>query len=161
MMNHFLWRLSPFCLPLVTMGLMGCSPNPGKTMFTDTESSEFKVGQVWNYKARPGEDSSTLVVLKVETAPGWSNIIHIGVVGLKIKSPKGTQDTIPHMPFDEAAVKKSVTTKASEKGKLTNFQEGYRLWNEAASSGKGGVFTISVAEAVAAIEGGLNQAQRQ
>ncbi len=158
-MNHFLWRLSHFCLPLLTMGLMGCSRSPGKTMFTDTESSEFKVGQVWNYKARPGEDASTLVILKVETAPGWSNIVHVGVVGLKIRSLKGTQDTIPHMPFDEAAVKKSVTTKVSDQGKLTDFQEGYGLWNAAASSGKGGVFTISVAEAVAAIEGGLNNAQ--
>ena len=130
-------------------------------MFTDTELSEFKVGQVWNYKTRPGEGSSTLVILKVETAPGWSNIVHVGVVGLKINSPKGTQDTVPHMPFDEAAVKTSVTTKVSDKGKLTDFREGYGIWSAAASSGKGGVFTIPVAEAVAAIEGGLNQAQRQ
>jgi hypothetical protein len=130
-------------------------------MFTDTDASEFKVGEVWNYKTRPGENSSTIVILKVETAPGWSNIVHVGVVGLRIKGPEGTQDTVPHMPFDEAAVKKSVTTKVSDNGKLTNFQEGYGLWRDAASSGKGGVFTISVAEAVAAIEGGLNQAQRQ
>ena len=141
------------------MGLMGCSRSPSNTVFTDTENSDFKVGQIWNYKTRPGEESSTLVILKVEAAQGWSTIVHVGVVGLKIKGPKGIQDTVPHMPFDEAAVKKSVTTKVSDNGQLTYFREGYGLWNSAASSGKGGVFTISVAEAVAAIEEGLNKAQ--
>jgi len=141
------------------MGLLGCSRSQSKTRFTDTEMSEFKVGQVWNYKARPGEDSSTLVILKVETAPGWNTIVHVGVADLRIKGPKGIQDTVPHLPFDENAVKLSVTTKVSDKGKLTEFKEGYELWRTAASSGKGGVFTVSVAEAVAAIEEGLNKAQ--
>ena len=141
------------------MGLMGCSPGPSKTVFTDTEKSEFKIGQVWNYKTRPGEESSTLVILKVETAPGWNTIVHVGVVGLKIKGPKGNQETIPHLPFDEIAIKKSVTTKSSDNGELTDYQAGYQQWNAAASSGKGGVFTISVVEAIALVEDGLKKAQ--
>jgi hypothetical protein len=160
-MKSVLWRTLRIALILLTMNLTGCSRRQNNAMFTDTDASEFKVGQVWNYKSRPGEEGSTLVVLKVETAPGWNTIVHVGVLGLKIKGPKGDQDTIPHMPFDEAAVKESVTAKVAENGKLTDFREGYGLWNAAASSGKGGVFTISVAEAVAAIEGGLNQAQRK
>jgi len=154
-MNNLLWRITQCCLVLLTATVVGCSKSEKKTMFTDTDKSEFKVGQVWNYRTRPGEETSTIVVLKVETAPGWKSIVHIGVTDLKIKTFKGIQDAIPHMPFDEAAVKNSVTTKVSDIGKLTDFQEGYGLWREAASSGKGGVFTISVAEAVTAVETSL------
>lgn len=160
-MNNSLWRTTQFCLGLMAATLFGCSQDEKKTVFTDTNKSEFKVGQVWNYKSRPSEDSSTLIILKVETAPGWKTIIHVGVTGLKIKTPKNTQDTIPHLPFDEAAIKNSVTTKAADNGKPTDFQEGYGLWRDAASSGKGGVFTISVAEAVATIEEGLNKGQKR
>jgi hypothetical protein len=144
---------------LLIAALVGCSQGENKTMFTDTDKSEFKVGQVWNYKARTNEESSTLVILKVETAPGWSNIVHVGVRGLKLKTANGITDTLPHVPIDETSVKNSVTTKVTDSGKLTDFQEGYKLWNEAASSGEGGVFTLSVAEVVSTIEEGLNKAQ--
>jgi len=146
---------------LLIATLIGCSQREKNTMFTDTNKSEFKVGQVWNYKTRPTEDGSSLVILKVETAPGWKTIVHVGITGLKIRTPKGIQDVVPHMPFDESAVKESVTAKVSDSGKLTNFQKGYELWRDAASSGKGGVFTISVADAVATIEEGLNKAQER
>ncbi len=158
-MNNLPRLTTQFCLVLLMATLVGCPQSEKKTMFTDTDKSEFKVGQVWNYKTRTNEDGSTLVILKVETAPGWKTIVHVGITGLKIKTPKRTQDTVPHMPFDETAVTNSVTTKIADNGKLTNFQEGYGLWRKAASSGKGGVFTITVAEAVAAIEDGLNKAQ--
>src|SRR5947207_3386083 len=82
----------------------GCSKSETKSMFKDTDKSEFKVGQVWNYRTRPGEENSTLVVLKVETAPGWKTIVHIGVTGVKLKTAKGIQDTVPHLPIDEAAL---------------------------------------------------------
>ena len=158
-MKNLLSQSAQCCLVLLATTGVGCSKREKGTVFTDTDNSEFKVGQVWNYKTRPGEEASTLVVLKVETAPGWKTIVHVGVTGLKIKTIKGFQDTIPHMPFDEGAVKKSVTTKLSDDGKLTDFQDGYGLWREAASSGKGGVFTISVAEAVSTVEEGLKRGQ--
>src|SRR6266478_4506497 len=135
-MNNLLRRITQCCLVLLKAAVVGCSKSEKKTVFTDTDKSEFKVGQVWNYKTRPGEEASMLVVLKVETAPGWKPIVHVGVTGLKIKTAKGIQDIIPHTPFDEAAVKNSVTTMVSDKGKLTNFQEGYGLWRAAASSGR-------------------------
>src|SRR6266513_4745920 len=92
---------------LLMVAMADCSKSETKSMFKDTDKSEFKVGQVWNYRTRPGEENSTLVVLKVETAPGWKTIVHVGVTGLKIKTSRGIQYTIPHMPFDEAAEKNS------------------------------------------------------
>ena len=158
-MRNLLRLAIQLCFVLLIATLVGCSQGEKKTMFTDTDKSEFKVGQQWNYKTRPGEESSTLVVLKVVTAPGWSNIVHVGVTGLKLKTPNGITDNLPHVPIDETSVKNSVTTKVTDSGKLTDFQEGYKLWNEAASSGKGGVFTLSVAEVVSTIEEGLKKAQ--
>jgi hypothetical protein len=142
-------------LALLMGSVSSCSRNETKTVFTDTDKSEFKVGQVWKYKTRPGEEASTLVILKVETAPGWSTVVHVGVVGVKIASPQGIKDNISHLPFDEAAVKASVTSKISDNGKLTDFHEGYDLWRE----DKGGVFTVSVAEAVSFVEKALNTSQ--
>ena len=158
-MKNILSRKIHLSSLLLMVAMSGCSKSETKSMFTDTDKSAFKVGQVWNYKTRPGEENSTLVVLKVETAPGWKTIVHIGVTGVKLKTAKGIQDTVPHLPIDEAALKNSVTTKVRDDGKLTNFQEGYGLWREAASSGKGGVFTLSVADVVATVEEGSNKAQ--
>src|SRR5688572_12692382 len=118
-MGKKFWQAIWFWLALAAL-LPGCSQK--KTMFTDTDKSEFKVGQVWNYKTRAGEENSTLVVLKVETAAGWSNIVHVGLTGLKLKTGAGISETLPHLPIDETAVKNSVTTKVSDSGKLTDFQ---------------------------------------
>src|SRR6266540_3582863 len=108
-MNNHIGQSAQKCLVFLTAVAVGCSNDQNQTVFTDTDKSEFKVGQVWSYKTRPGEEPSTLVVLKVETAPGWKPIVHVGLTGLKIKTAKGFQDTIPHMPFDETALKNSVT----------------------------------------------------
>ena len=117
-MNNLPRLTTQFFLLLMAATLVGCSQGEKKAMFTDTDKSEFKVGQVWNYQTRTNEVGSTLVILKVETGPGWKTIVHVGIAGLNIKTPKGTQDVVPHMPFDEPAVKKSVTTKIADNGML-------------------------------------------
>jgi len=126
-------------------------------MFKDTDQSEFKVGQVWTYKARPGEEASTLTVLKVQTAPKWSTVVHVGIRGVKVKTLNGVTDVLPHLPFSEEAVKKSVIAKVSDQGPLTDFHDGYEMWSKAATSGKGGIFTITVGETVATVEEGFTK----
>ena len=69
-------------------------------------SDKFKVGQVWKYNNRLGEDSSTLTILKIEKYEKGDTIIHIRVDGVKIYSPQaatGYSDFIGHLPFSEKA----------------------------------------------------------
>jgi hypothetical protein len=106
---------------------------------------DFEAGQIWEYATRPGEASSRLTVLKVESAEKLGEIVHIRLDGVAIKGPKGeTVTTISHLPYSELALRKSVTRLAREKVQVPDFAEGYKSWKDA----KGGVFTIPVSECV-------------
>ena len=118
-------------------------------------TATLQVGEVWTYKTRPGEESSTVTILKREELAG-KPVIHIRVDGLKVKNshaPKGLSDSIPHMPFDEAALTRSLVKKLKSVEKLPDFSEGYAEWKNA----KGGVFTIPLKDAVSFIEQTINK----
>ena len=124
-------------------------------MLTDTTDSKFKVGQVWKYKTRPNEENSVLTIAKIENEPKNGNIVHITVTNLKIKnqhSPSGYTDLIGHMPLAESAVAESVTELSDETPDLSAYEEGYQDWREAFDNGRGGIWTVSVSECVAAME---------
>jgi hypothetical protein len=68
----------------------------------DTTDSRFKVGQVWSYKTRPGEEKSTFQVVKVEQHTILGEIIHVAIHGLQVNnplSPEGISQNVPHLPF--------------------------------------------------------------
>lgn len=128
--------------------------------FVDTLNSEFKIGQIWKYKSRPSEPDSRLTVCKVEAAGKLGTVIHVSISAVKIKSPQnknGEASEISHLPFAESAIKKSVIEIVQEKAALPNYSEGYQTWRKAAEQGKGGVWTIAVSEAIAAMETALNK----
>ncbi|MCC6329305.1 MAG: hypothetical protein IT174_12365 [Acidobacteria bacterium] len=119
-----------------------------------------KVGQVWSYKTRPNEPTSTFVVVKIDRNLKYGTIVHIAVRDLKMKnmsSPNGISDKISHMPFSEDAIRQSLVKLLKEKAELPDFEEGYRLWKEAFNQERAGFYTISVAEAVGIAEKTLNQ----
>jgi hypothetical protein len=116
-----------------------------------TDHPTFRAGQVWRYSTRPGEEGSTLLIQRVERDAKLGIIIHIGVSGLNLRGVVGAKGEIGHMPFAESAVTRSVVNLASQ-GEPPPISEGYRLWRQAFDEGKGGVFTISVAEAVSFVE---------
>jgi hypothetical protein len=125
----------------------------------DTEP-KYKVGQKWSYKSRAGEESSYLVILKIETDPNLGKIIHIAMRGLKMKnrrSPDGISEDVNHMPFSETAIEKSGLKLLKEKVDLPDFAEGYHMWREAFDAGRAGVYTITIAQAVSVMETTLNQ----
>ena len=77
-----------------------------------TTAAEYKSGQVWKYKTRPGEENSLVYIVKVDRENGYGNIYHIYVDGLKIRNAKikgGIQSQLPHAPVDEKTLNYSVT----------------------------------------------------
>ncbi len=107
---------------------------------------KFVPGQVWNYKTRPGEENSKLTILRVEPYHQLGDAIHISVSNV-------LTDSIGHMPFSAEAMKGSVTTLVSEGNGVSIENEGYDEWKKQ----EGGIFTISVAEAIDAIGKSIEQ----
>jgi hypothetical protein len=118
------------------------------------KDSKFVPGQIWAYKTRKKEESSTLTILKVEEIPKLGTIIHIRVDKIRLRNCTGgpEPDKFEHMPFTRDAVERSVT-KMIREGDIPDFREGYDEWRKAC----GGIYTITVAEAVRASEEILRQ----
>jgi hypothetical protein len=141
----------------------GCnsSSSAGRKSNTETTSGRFKVGQIWKYHNREGEDSSTCTILKIETYDVTKDtIIHIRIDGVKIyspDSPDGYSHAVGHLPCDAKAVSKSVTEMIGVKEPLPDFAEGYALWKKAWDEGKGGYFTIELKEVVESFDRGMKR----
>ena len=147
-----------FVLALTLLGV-ACSPSGNDaSMLRDYSGSTFQPGQVWRYHARPGEDSSTLTVLKVETHPKTGVIVHVGVTGVHVRTPGSDYTSeLGHLPISEDALRRSVTTKVRDGAPTDRGTDGYQEWRRAFDSGRGGVFTTTVAECVAFVEQAANQ----
>ena len=125
---------------------------------TEMKEIPFAVGQRWEYRARPQDASSSLVIVKIDADPTHGNIVSISVSGLRLKNPRspdGISDTAQHMPFAENALRKSVTKLRASHVPLPQFREGYDLWRSAFEAGPAGFYTISVAEAAQVMEDSL------
>lgn len=149
----------PRLLVIAALLAAACSPTR-EDMPRDHAGSTFQPGQVWRYRARPGEEGSTLTVLRVETHPKLGTIVHVAVSGVRVRNPlapDGYAGEIRHMPFAEEAVLRSVTDRVRDGAPTDAGEEGYRQWRRAFAAGKGGVFTTSVAEAVGFIEQAISQ----
>ena len=118
------------------------------------QDAKFHAGQVWQYKVRPGEEKSFATILKVESLPNGI-IIHIRIDGVHIKNCSGGPEleTIEHMPFARDAIEHSVTKLLKDISRVPDFQAGYDDWRKAC----GGVYTISIAEAISVDEATFNR----
>jgi hypothetical protein len=149
--------LALFCVALAVGSTAGQSQDSG---LQDTTESKFKVGQMWTYKARPGEEKSYFIVVKVETHKKLGTIVHIAVRNLRMKnrrSPDGLSEDVDHMPFAEAALTKSAVKLLKDNADLPDFRDGYQEWRRAFEQGHAGIYTITLAEAVNVMEATLNQ----
>ena len=125
---------------------------------TDVEDSQFQVGQKWNYQTRPQDLGATFTIVKVEATEKLGTVVHISLSGLKLKNahhPTGWSETVAHMPFSEDAIARSVTDLVERNAPLPEFQDGYDEWRKAFEAGRGGVFTLTVAEAVGGMEAAM------
>ena len=84
--------------------------------------------------------------------PNRGTIIHIRVEKIRLRNCTGgpEPDKFEHMPFARDAVERSVTKLVKERS-VPDFQAGYDAWKNAC----GGVYTISVADAVQVGEDGF------
>lgn len=123
-------------------------------------SKRFALGQVWLYKTRPTEPDSRVLIGKVESTPELGTIVHVKLVGLRIKSPSAPGEfgsVMSHVPITEAALNDSATQLTNEQADLSGFSDGYNNWLTAYQAGDAGVFTLSLADVVDTIEEALNQ----
>ena len=131
----------------VAMGLLsflfgGCSKQPTRP------ASRFRAGQVWAFTPPTNQPNARLTILRVEDGGKLGTIVHIAVSGV---SYGNGQSQIQHLPFAESAIERSVTTLERESGPVPDFSDGYQQWRQAFDAGKGGIFTITVAEAVVTV----------
>ena len=108
--------------------------------------STYSPGQVWSYKTRPGEASSTVTILRVERTPKLGIIVHVRVDGVKFKNCTGgpSPSEIDHAPFTKGALDKSVSRQLRIVSKLPAYEAGYGDW----LAHCGGVYTVTLAEMV-------------
>ena len=115
---------------------------------TVVDDPTYKPGQVWSYKTRPGEDESTITILRVESTPKLGTIVHVRIDKFRLENCKGNtgDSTMDHAPFAKAAIDKSVVKMLRTEKDIPDFDEGYKDW----LSHCGGVYKMTVAEALTA-----------
>lgn len=113
---------------------------------TVVDDPTYKPGQVWSYKTRPGEDDSTITILRVESTPKMGIIVHVRIDKFKLENCKGNKgdSAMDHAPFAKAAITKSVVKLLRTEKDIPDFGEGYNDW----LSHCGGVYTMSIADAL-------------
>ena len=135
----------------------GCA-NGQNSNLKDTSDSQYKVGQVWRYWARPNEKGSIFIVLKTEKHPTLHTIVHIALTGVKIRTPRGDIiEKVPHLPITETGVESSGPRLVAENGALPAYEEAYRRWKQAVDAGKGFVYADCIAGVVEEFEATLNR----
>jgi hypothetical protein len=101
-----------------------------------------------------------VTVLKVEPHPKLGAIVHVRIEGVWIRSPRapdGVSRVMGHMPYAEGALARSVVAMVSSSGEVPSFDEGYNIWKKAFDQDKAGVWTMPLAECIAAMEQAMNQ----
>jgi hypothetical protein len=116
----------------------------------------FAVGQVWTLKDAP--DGSRFTVMQIDIIAG-ETVVHGSPSGFP---PVVLKDSVVlvnggHMPFSEDAVRRSVNgLERSDASVTATFRSGYKEWKSA----NGGVFTITIPEAVAYVKDTFLAGQR-
>ena len=114
--------------------------------------ARFKPGQVWTYTTRPNEPSSTLTILQVDHLEKIGIVVHVRLDGLQMHNPRGeVVNSAGHLPFTRDAMLTSAEHLVRTDKQIPTL-EGYDRWRHDC----GGVYTISVRDAVDVMEKTLN-----
>ena len=145
---------------------VGIVPSPGElnSLKEVSELGDFRVGQVWTYETRDGEENSRVTILRLEQNPKIGGIVHVSLNGLKIPNataPDGFTEEASHLPFSEKAIIDSVVELQSSVEVSSEHTEGYEIWRSAFEQGKAGVFTTSLVEGIEFLEDIFRRASPQ
>jgi hypothetical protein len=119
-----------------------------------TTDEKFRVGDVWEYQTRKGEERSRATILRIDDSPELGIIVHIAVDNLHFTNCHGgpEPDAVPHMPFARKAVEESVKKRLAEGQPLPSYEDGYEDWKDAYTHRHAGVYVVSIADAVSVAE---------
>jgi hypothetical protein len=119
------------------------------------DAIKFAPGQAWTIRALT---TANVIINRIEP---WQKgvVVHVSIVNVPVpQGLPGADGTtlIGHMPFEESALAASVDRLISTGASPPpSFQSGYKQWQEA----KGGIFTITVEEAIKIVFQTINQQQ--
>lgn len=121
-------------LGLALLGLAAAQPAqspPG--------AADYAVGQVWEYRTRPGEEGSLLRIQRIEPWAGAEasdgRVYHISIIGIRFQGSSAST-ALPHMPVSRRTLDLSVTRLSRSTAGFPEPDEGIALWREA----RGGIF---------------------
>ena len=107
-------------------------------------------GQVWKYKARACDGSSTVWINLIDEGLNENAIVHISIT--EVLAPDGNLLFLSHLPYEADALLHCLTTQLDEKQAWDreddHFGEGYGIWLEAYNTGEAGVFTAPLADVI-------------
>lgn len=111
------------------------------SMIPASAFAQVAAGQVWTFKNAPS-DAARVAIYKIERMRD-KEAVHVSIYNLPNNGMFSGE--ISHMPFERKALESSLDRLTDETAPPSeNMEEGYRTW----LLDKGGIFTISVADAV-------------
>src|SRR5438045_535657 len=116
------------------------------TRLSDASDPKFHVGALWEYKTRSGEESSRLIVVKIDQSPELGIVVHVAVDNLTWRDcrNKPFSQALPHMPFARKALEISLSKQMGEVKDLTDYRVGYVDWETVFTGTEGGVYVYDV-----------------
>ncbi|MDQ0468247.1 hypothetical protein [Labrys wisconsinensis] len=119
-------------------------------MSAEAAPRKYKVGQVWEYRARDQDKGSLLKIRRIDAdivSAKIGFIYHISIVGITWADER-IPPTLAHAPLSGPALDASVTRLSTQSPDFPSATEGIAAWKRA----KGGVWTVPVADVVDAVD---------
>jgi hypothetical protein len=119
---------------------------------------EFKPSQVWRFETRQHEQDAFLTILAVREDPALGTICSISISGIALVNPRadsGFQSQLLHVPITAKVLEQNVAELIATNGPTAahpDFALPYYQWLVPFEKGDAGVFTLSPAEIISAIE---------
>jgi hypothetical protein len=132
------------CSPSPVADAVASPQQPAPVRLVETDASRYKPGQVWSLQV-PGSPQALLKILRVETLGSIETIVHVAVTNVPT--------TVGHLPFQEAAIDRSVVELVGTDPMRPESLDGYQEWRNAFETKGAGVFSRTVPEVLESMFG--------